>query len=72
MSRIYATEPLGVKDVIDSWQADKGRIDKISTMSMPKQCKVNMKQTPDKAAENVTTDNNYKVLTYRINVYNTN
>ena len=41
-------------------------------MSVPKKCKVNMKLPPDEAAENVTTDNDYKVLTYRINVYNTN
>ncbi len=51
---------------------DKGRLDKISTMSMPKQCKVNRKLPPDETAENVTTDNNNKILTHRINVYNTN
>jgi hypothetical protein len=31
-----------------------------------------MKVPPDEVAESVTTDNNYNVLTYRINVYNTN
>lgn len=31
-----------------------------------------MKLPTNEAAESVTTDNSYNVLTYRINVYNTN
>ena len=65
-------ELLGVNEVINSWACRQERIDKIGAMSMPKKCRVNMKLPPDEVAESVTTDNNYNVLTYRINVYNTN
>jgi hypothetical protein len=65
-------ELFGVKEVINSWACRQKRLDKIGAMSMAKQCRVNMKLPSNEAAESVTTDNIYYVLTYRINVYNTN
>jgi hypothetical protein len=65
-------ELLGVKEVMNPWACRQERLDKIGAMSMSKQCRVNVKLPTNEAAESVTTDNSYNILTYRINVYNTN